>query len=304
MIRTTIIVVLTLAAVGMGAIWILSASGTVHCHFDLGQPPQSLSGVGRDGRARLLLRLHTNLDATRVVTEKRNFQTSFGYRDEVVESPSTSVSGTQKTRDRSVHGPCWSLILLTGVYPAIALARARRKPALRDYHFGTTLRTIIVATLTLVTIGTAGPYLLSFFGYSGCSFNFGKTQQHVSFSFMDGVAAVRLDIYAKPGQSSVGPGWQYPEPGFGYEDYVHNIHYGKRIQRTHTRRAHAPGWAVILLFGIYPVFALVRYRRRPKPGHCTKCGYNLTGNVSGVCPECGTKIESREMSRVGRAHHN
>jgi hypothetical protein len=23
---------------------------------------------------------------------------------------------------------------------------------------------------------------------------------------------------------------------------------------------------------------------------CRKCGYNLTGNVSGVCPECGTRI--------------
>ena len=26
----------------------------------------------------------------------------------------------------------------------------------------------------------------------------------------------------------------------------------------------------------------------PLPGHCLKCGYNLTGNVSGICPECGT----------------
>jgi hypothetical protein len=25
-------------------------------------------------------------------------------------------------------------------------------------------------------------------------------------------------------------------------------------------------------------------------GHCPKCNYNLTGNVSGVCPECGEKI--------------
>ena len=24
---------------------------------------------------------------------------------------------------------------------------------------------------------------------------------------------------------------------------------------------------------------------------CRECGYNLTGNVSGVCPECGTEIE-------------
>ena len=33
-----------------------------------------------------------------------------------------------------------------------------------------------------------------------------------------------------------------------------------------------------------------RWRRHP-PGHCTKCGYDLTANVSGVCPECGTKVE-------------
>ena len=26
---------------------------------------------------------------------------------------------------------------------------------------------------------------------------------------------------------------------------------------------------------------------RPPPGHCQKCGYDLTGNVSGRCPECG-----------------
>ena len=31
------------------------------------------------------------------------------------------------------------------------------------------------------------------------------------------------------------------------------------------------------------------YRRRKK-GLCVKCSYNLTGNVSGVCPECGEKI--------------
>jgi hypothetical protein len=27
------------------------------------------------------------------------------------------------------------------------------------------------------------------------------------------------------------------------------------------------------------------------PGHCQRCGYDLTGNVSGRCPECGTPIE-------------
>jgi hypothetical protein len=27
------------------------------------------------------------------------------------------------------------------------------------------------------------------------------------------------------------------------------------------------------------------------PGSCQNCGYDLTGNESGVCPECGTKIK-------------
>lgn len=29
--------------------------------------------------------------------------------------------------------------------------------------------------------------------------------------------------------------------------------------------------------------------RRPQPGQC-ECGYDLTGDVSGRCPECGTEI--------------
>jgi hypothetical protein len=49
----------------------------------------------------------------------------------------------------------------------------------------------------------------------------------------------------------------------------------------------APCWAVATLFAICPLVAFVRWarRRRMKAGGlCTECGYNLTGNVSGVCP--------------------
>jgi hypothetical protein len=31
-------------------------------------------------------------------------------------------------------------------------------------------------------------------------------------------------------------------------------------------------------------------RRKAKTGRCHRCGYDLTGNVSGVCPECGTSV--------------
>ncbi len=33
-------------------------------------------------------------------------------------------------------------------------------------------------------------------------------------------------------------------------------------------------------------------RRRFPAGHCQTCGYNLTGNVSGRCPECGTTVKA------------
>jgi hypothetical protein len=33
-----------------------------------------------------------------------------------------------------------------------------------------------------------------------------------------------------------------------------------------------------------------RRERRIAAGRCVACGYNLTGNISGVCPECGTAV--------------
>ena len=62
------------------------------------------------------------------------------------------------------------------------------------------------------------------------------------------------------------------------------------------RGARVPLWIPFLLFATYPTIAfyrgpLRRYRRRRK-GLCVKCGYNLTGNVSGACSECGTEIEN------------
>jgi hypothetical protein len=53
-----------------------------------------------------------------------------------------------------------------------------------------------------------------------------------------------------------------------------------------------PWWLPMVIFGIVPLVALSRWllRRRIPEGHCQGCGYNLTGNVSGVCPECGGAI--------------
>ena len=53
-----------------------------------------------------------------------------------------------------------------------------------------------------------------------------------------------------------------------------------------------PLWIPFLIAGIPTAFLWWRDGRIPK-GHCQKCGYSLTGNKSGVCPECGTPISSQ-----------
>jgi hypothetical protein len=59
-----------------------------------------------------------------------------------------------------------------------------------------------------------------------------------------------------------------------------------------------PHWFVSLAFTL-PAALCVRamlrerlLRQRAVQGLCLQCGYNLTGNVSGICPECGGQIQS------------
>lgn len=54
-----------------------------------------------------------------------------------------------------------------------------------------------------------------------------------------------------------------------------------------------PAWLPPIVLLIYPAaVALQRIgeRRRPRLGACPNCGYDLTGNVSGLCSECGEPI--------------
>ena len=52
--------------------------------------------------------------------------------------------------------------------------------------------------------------------------------------------------------------------------------------------------AAILVAGIFGV----AFRRRPVlPGHCVSCNYDLYGNESGRCPECGTLINEHRNNK-------
>jgi hypothetical protein len=58
-----------------------------------------------------------------------------------------------------------------------------------------------------------------------------------------------------------------------------------------------PLWMPTLLFGILPaalatfyVRPVLQRRRRSRRGLCLSCGYDLRGNTTGICSECGSAI--------------
>ncbi len=57
-----------------------------------------------------------------------------------------------------------------------------------------------------------------------------------------------------------------------------------------------PAWMPMMLAGL-PLSLIVgfgpaRRWRRKRRGLCAPCGYNLAGNESGVCPECGSEVKA------------
>jgi hypothetical protein len=54
----------------------------------------------------------------------------------------------------------------------------------------------------------------------------------------------------------------------------------------------APGWGICFVFLGLAALLMPWYpsKSQESPPLCETCGYNLTGNVSGICPECGTRV--------------
>lgn len=78
-------------------------------------------------------------------------------------------------------------------------------------------------------------------------------------------------------------GRMYAQPANTYETTLHAL--------------TLPRWVAVILLASYPVVALIRgpgrrWQRR-RGGRCLKCAYNLTGNTTGVCSECGTRVQPR-----------
>ena len=60
---------------------------------------------------------------------------------------------------------------------------------------------------------------------------------------------------------------------------------------SRTTHVFVPLWIPLLFVGAATIWAF-RHDRRFAPGHCQTCGYDLRGDFSTGCPECGWQREA------------
>ncbi len=90
--------------------------------------------------------------------------------------------------------------------------------------------------------------------------------------------------------------------GFGFT-FSKSNRQGNQVQISYSALGvSAPNWSFLATICIWTVWLFLRRKsRRPKPANgCSACGYDLTGNISGVCPECGQPTNIKPSPKIWR----
>ena len=154
---------------------------------------------------------------------------------------------------------------------------------------------------TVITIGCGVLWVASFFLLISCVISIGTSGVDVFTTSALGRTSVfithksppqaqsnwHIGVYRFPGSDMRKEYWvtklRSPRNGSSFEYITATVGYST------STRVRFPLWLPTLLFGTWPSIALTRQikRRYFSPGICRKCGYDLRGTPSGVCPECG-----------------
>jgi hypothetical protein len=125
-----------------------------------------------------------------------------------------------------------------------------------------------------------------------------QTETATRWEFMLGKTRLRIARYA-PGLPPATQPIRWRSGGFAFDD----VGYMKLLPQEVPRPNEAVGffysgwgltvplWAILLPSLVLPArYLWLKRRRAPAAGLCRACRYDLRGNVSGVCPECGTSV--------------
>ena len=165
------------------------------------------------------------------------------------------------------------------------------------------IRTATIVVLAAASVGVAALWTDSHrprehhTRWAGRSVDFGVGDRMFGYQTDPGVLIVLIHELLTPGS-------KVPEWSVGLADFaVGSLELPRGCCRSTTpcpkqrlRIASIPLWFVLLCLSWYPTLALIRspFRRwrRRRGGCCLNCGYDLRGNLTGVCPECGCAVSS------------
>ncbi len=132
------------------------------------------------------------------------------------------------------------------------------------------------------------------------TFRYGTIGESVTVMLMFDRGQLRLSLWlaGDPPAATIDAGFE--RYGFGYEVDV-SITPTNKVNRMY--RVMMPMWALIAVCAFYPTLAYMREPvtrlRRRRLNQCPPCGYSLMGNMSGVCPECGSITPEHARTLAG-----
>jgi hypothetical protein len=151
------------------------------------------------------------------------------------------------------------------------------------------IRAFVIASLIACTIAILLLWVVACIG-----------RGRVGYSTFNSDTQVRFVAHISPGTASISYiklryyGSAPPALFVRITGFYLNLQFGSNSRRVGCLRLSISVWVLLTLLGGYPLLVLIRgpVRRRIRiaRGLCANCGYNLTGNMSGVCPECGKQI--------------
>ena len=106
-----------------------------------------------------------------------------------------------------------------------------------------------------------------------------------------------LDWGSSPQVPPQGKSWAFrSEPPDPLHREVQNrgvVHSVDKRSGVNFMLVYVPLWLPFVTFGLAPAYRMIvarRTRYRVARRRCPACSYDITGNTSGVCPECGTSL--------------
>jgi len=154
------------------------------------------------------------------------------------------------------------------------------------------LRIFVIIFLSVGTLVTAGAWYCQLFAPVGGGLQVTRSMR-IAYAVFD--CTIAAQVSWKGGIAPANPNMTatyYELPGTPITATVATMRHsdGSRVQLWIVR---SPIWfPTVIVVASWVAFELVsrrnKRRSRKKRGLCVNCGYDLTGNESGVCPECGT----------------